>query len=877
MKTDLQSRKFLSEYQPPAFSIISTRLRFELDSEKTIVTSELDISRTLTGRGQPLRLDGCDLTLISVSIDGRILSSDEYMLEEEYLSFEVPDSCVVSTVVEINPAANTKLEGLYLSNGVFCTQCEAEGFRYITYYLDRPDVMSRFSVRIEGSTTDQPLLLSNGNLVSEGKDGENHWAEWQDPFPKPSYLFALVAGDLATIEDQFITRSGKQVALKIYTEHHNSEKCDHAMRTHCKKRWNGMRNVFGLEYDLDLYMVVAVDDFNMGAMENKGLNVFNTKYVLANPQSATDDDYQGIESVIAHEYFHNWTGNRVTCRDWFQLSLKEGLTVFRDQQFSADMASASIQRINDVRGLRNHQFPEDAGPMAHPIRPASYQEINNFYTATVYEKGAEVVRMIHSLLGIENFRKGMDLYFKRHDGQAVTTDDFRAAMSDASGVDLEQFQRWYEQSGTPLVKITREFDKATSVLKLIVKQFPGKTKNIANKPFHIPMRLSLLSESSGELPLNNQGDRELLIDIKELEQTFEYKNIPEKPLLSTFRHFTAPVVMESDLSDEELSRLMVVDTDPFNRWDAGQQIATRVLLAMVSSDPSKWQEICADLIDSYGALVCDENIDAALCAEMLVLPGEKYLAEMINKVDVHQVREARQWLRNSIAISFENLLRDRFDSLNETLRDGQLSGGDTISNRRLKNICLGYLLTLEKAEYFDRCSNQFAIADNMTDQIACLANIVSYPGQVCNQIVQSFYEQWQDTTLVTDKWFSAQGSSYAKDSLDTIVQLFNHPAYSLTNPNRARSLLGALIGNSMAFHQRDGAGYRFVSEKIIELDSINPQVAARMANSFVHWRKLKTDQGLLMRSSIESMLAKDNLSNDLHELLSTCLEEANAD
>ena len=876
MKTDHQTRKFLSEYQAPAFSISKTRLSFALDSEKTIVKSELDISRTLSGRGQPLRLDGCDLKLISVSIDGRELNNEDYELDNDHLTMEVPDNCIVSTVVEINPASNTRLEGLYLSNGVFCTQCEAEGFRYITYYLDRPDVMSRFSVRIEGSRINQPLLLSNGNLIDQGGDDDSHWVEWQDPFPKPSYLFALVAGDLATVEDQFTTRSGKPVALKIYTEHHNRDKCGHAMRSLQKSmKWD--EEVFGLEYDLDLYMVVAVDDFNMGAMENKGLNVFNTKYVLANPQTATDDDYLGIESVIAHEYFHNWTGNRVTCRDWFQLSLKEGLTVFRDQQFSADMTSASIQRINDVRGLRNHQFPEDAGPMAHPIRPSSYQEINNFYTATVYEKGAEVVRMIHSLVGVDNFRKGMDLYFKRHDGQAVTTDDFRSAMAEASGVNLDQFQLWYEQSGTPVIGLSRDYDEATSTLKLVIKQNSGATKGKTNQAFHIPMRLALISSDGSELALNSAGDKEQLLNIRQLHQSFEFKNISEKPLVSAFRHFTAPVVVESDLSDDELSRLMVVDTDPFNRWDAGQQVTTRIMLNMVKSNPDEWLSISSELVGSYGALLKDSSIDLSLCAEMMVLPGEKYLSEMIERADVHRVRAVRQWLRKTIATGYETLLCDRYDSLQLELAANSLSDGAQIASRRMKNICLGYLLTLEKTPYIARCAAQFDNASNMTDQIACLANIVSYPGPECDQIVQSFYDQWRDTALVTDKWFSAQGNSYADNALESIKALFEHPAYSLNNPNRARSLLGALIANSKAFHQTDGAGYQFVSQKILELDAINPQVAARMANSFIHWRKLAVDQGLLMKAAIEKMLATGKLSNDLHELLSVSLEEVDAD
>jgi aminopeptidase N len=870
MKTDQLKRKLLVDYQPSDFDIRKTRLEFSLAESSTRVKSELEIVRSPTGKGKSLCLDGIELELVDIAINGNSLNSAEYILTDESITIlQVPDSFTLSCEVIINPKENTRLEGLYLSNGVFCTQCEAEGFRYITYYLDRPDVMSVFSVKIISNVA-LPAMLSNGNCIDQQNDGSQQSVLWQDPFPKPSYLFALVAGDLACVEDVFITRSGRKVGLKIYTEHHNRHKCDHAMLSLQKAmRWD--EEVFGLEYDLDLYMVVAVDDFNMGAMENKGLNVFNTKYVLANSKTATDDDYLGIESVIAHEYFHNWTGNRVTCRDWFQLSLKEGLTVFRDQQFSADMTSYAIQRIGDVRVLRNHQFPEDAGPMAHPVRPAFYQEINNFYTATVYNKGAEVVRMMHSLLGVENFRKGMDLYFERHDGQAVTTDDFRQAMADASGIDLTLFQRWYQQSGTPQVTIKRKQDSSSGDLTLQINQYPGSTKGEANLPFHLPMRIALFDSEGQPLALNADQEFELMINITDAEQSIRFPGISNNALVSAFRHFSAPVKLELDLSDQELAILMTCDTDAFNRWDAGQQLACRVLLTMIDSDEDLWVSQAKPVVEACIRLVKDFSQEADLCAEMLVLPSEKYLAEFLTEVDVHKIRNAREFMKIEIASEIESDLVACYKRL-ENNDDYQIDASN-MADRRLRNICLNYLLCLEKEEYFELCLNQFKKADNMTDQMACLAGIVHYPSSIKNQIVESFYAQWSETALVVDKWFSVQGGSYGEGALTQIITLFEHPAYSLKNPNRARSLLGGLIGNSSAFHQIDGDGYRFVADKLLELDRINPQVAARMANAFLHWRKLNPVLGQKMRTEMLRMIEQGELSGDLNELLNTALSE----
>ena len=869
MRTDQHKRKYLSEYQPPEFTIKSTRLAFEIDEQQTRVKSCLQIIRLSDDSEAALQLDGMGLKLLEASINGKPLLPAQYEISEEQLVvFKVPNEFEFCCEVEINPAENTRLEGLYLSSGNFCTQCEAEGFRHITYYIDRPDVMSVFETRISAPKQQFPVMLSNGNRIDSGESDERHWVEWLDPYPKPSYLFALVVGDLARIDGEFNTASGNKVDLQFFTEHHNKDKCAHALLSLQKAmKWD--EDTFGLEYDLDLYMVVAVDDFNMGAMENKGLNVFNTKYVLANPQTATDTDFLGIEAVIGHEYFHNWTGNRVTCRDWFQLSLKEGLTVFRDQEFSSDMASRPIQRINDVRLLRNHQFPEDAGPMSHPVRPASYQEINNFYTATVYNKGAEVVRMIHTLLGKENFRRGMDLYFQRHDGQAVTTDDFRQAMQDASGVDLGHFQLWYQQSGTPRVEIHRHYDSSQRTLQLEIKQNPGTTQGEPNQPFHLPMRLSLFDQLGNTIALDAQGNTEQTIDIKKQSQRFKFEDIEHEPLVSAFRGFSAPIILTTDLRDDELATLMSCDTDPFNRWEAGQEYATRIMLGMIKSKDENSLSQHQGLLDAYRVILADKKMDCSLIAEMMILPSEKYIGEMLGSVDIHKIRQVREGIGRSIAEANEDLLLTRYEECKEQGEYRIMPAN--MGKRSLKNICLAFLMKLDDKKYFNLCLEQFNHASNMTDQIGCLLPVVHYKNQVRNEIVSRFYEQWQDTALVVDKWFSVQASSYAEDSLAHIKTLFDHAAYSLLNPNRARSLLGSLIANSSAFHDPSGAGYEFVAGKVVELDTINPQVAARMANAFLHWRKLVPSQAELMKQQIEVIVSTPNLSNDLNELMTTSL------
>lgn len=871
MKTDQIQRKFLHQYQPANFTIDKTDLEFSLSEGATMVMARLHVKRISSDLQAALQLDGVGLQIIDIRLDDEYLDDSEYRYDGEVLVIpNVPHDFELITQVKIDPSQNKSLEGLYQSNGNYCTQCEAEGFRHITFYLDRPDVMSVFTTTVWADKANYPILLSNGNKVDAGEVDNRHWVKWFDPYPKPCYLFALVAGNLAQVSGSFVTRSGRKVALEFYTEHHNKEKCAHAIES-LKKAMLWDEQVFGLEYDLDLYMVVAVDDFNMGAMENKGLNVFNTKYVLANQQTATDTDYLNIEGVIAHEYFHNWTGNRVTCRDWFQLSLKEGLTVFRDQEFSADMTSRAIQRINDVRVLRGHQFAEDAGPMAHPVRPASYLEINNFYTSTVYNKGAEVVRMYQTLLGKEGFRKGMDLYFKRHDGQAVTTDDFRSAMQDANDFDLTQFQRWYEQSGTPIVDIQRIYDAENKLLTLWVKQDARMTKGEANLPFHIPMKIALFDHQGQALALNEQGDTELVLNIREAVQKFEFHSINENALVSAFREFSAPVILQSDLKPDELALLMSCDSDAFNQWDAGQQYASQVMLELINADEIAISEKLQGLLRAIEDLLNNSQIDKPLLAEMLCLPGEKYLAEQCTPIDVHKIHSVREFVKQLIAQRFEQKLYDLYLSLEES---GEYKiDHQSIGKRTLKNVCLGYLTHLQQQKYFALAKSQFDNANNMTDQMGALNAMVDYKNELRDAMFDSFYQQWSDTALVVDKWFSAQASASYPDALNEILSLEKHEAFNLMNPNRARSLIGAFQANSVVFHDRSGKGYQFLADKVMELDSFNPQIASRMAAAFLNWKKLVPELGESMKTQIQRIQSKAGLSNDVAELMASCLAE----
>ena len=872
----------LADYRPPAWLIDTVDLRFDLRETHSRVRSRLALRRNpASGEYGQLRLDGADLTLIAIALDGRALIADEdYALDEESLTiFAASDCCVLEIETQIEPQDNTALEGLYKSSGNFCTQCEAEGFRKITWYLDRPDVMARFSVTIEAEQARYPVLLSNGNPVKQGQlaDGR-HFATWEDPHPKPSYLFALVAGDLACIEDSYTTGSGREVALRIYVEAHNADKCAHAMRS-LKKAMRWDEHTFGLEYDLDIYMIVAVDDFNMGAMENKGLNVFNSKLLLARPDTASDDDFLRIESVIAHEYFHNWTGNRVTCRDWFQLSLKEGLTVFRDQQFSADMNSAAVQRIGDVRLLRGHQFPEDGGPMAHPVRPDSYIEINNFYTATVYEKGAELIRMMHSLLGADGFRAGMDLYFQRHDGQAVTCDDFVQAMQDADGVDFGRFKRWYSQAGTPQLVARGEYDAAAGEYHLRLRQHTPPTAGQAEKlPLHIPLRMALLDAQSGEpQPLNLRGNgqshqRELVLDVTEAEQSFTFRGIHAPVVPSLLRGFSAPVQLDCDYGDAELAFLLARDDDPFNRWEAGQTLATRLMLQLAEDHRAgRKLTVPRQFVDALRAVLDDRDGDPALRAEALQLPREELVGERMAVIDIDALHAARSTLRRQLAEQLENGFRAAYASNSDAGGEFSLEPA-AMGRRKLKNVCLGYLCLLGDAQSLAGADRQFATADNMSDELAALAALVETGGSRRDAALDAFYAKWQGERLVIDKWFSLQAQSQAADTLARVRGLMQHADFEIRNPNRVRSLIGAFaVGNPVRFHAADGGGYQLLADLVITLDGLNPQVAARMVQPLSRWARYDEARQGLMKGQLRRILEKEGASRDVYEVVSKSL------
>lgn len=869
---------YLADYRAPDFLIDSVDLRFELDEQTTRVTTEMQLRRNQDASCEPLVLHGQDLELISVSLNGKVLPENEYVQDTESLTIaQLPDNFSLQVVTDIHPAANTSLGGLYTSGGNFCTQCEAEDFRKITYFLDRPDVMARYSTHIIADRARYPVLLSNGNLIGEGElDKGRHWAKWEDPFPKPSYLFALVAGDLACIRDQFTTCSGRVVDLQLYVQHHNTDKCAHAMRS-LKKAMTWDEQTYGREYDLDLYMIVAVDDFNMGAMENKGLNVFNSRYVLARPDTATDQDYQDIESVIGHEYFHNWSGNRVTCRDWFQLSLKEGFTVYRDQEFSADMGSRGVKRIEDVNILRAHQFREDAGPMAHPVRPDSYVEINNFYTVTVYNKGAEIVRMLAHLVGAEGFRKGADLYFERHDGQAVTTDDFVKAIEDATSTDLSQFKRWYSQAGTPQLFITQDYDAIHKHYRLTVRQSCPATPGQSEKqPFQIPLALGLLDASGKELPLTLAGEENVVagtrvLNINAVEQVFEFVNVEQKPVPSLLRDFSAPVKIESDLSDEDYFFLMTNDSDAFNRREAGQQMAVKTIIALATDYQQNKPLLLDDsFVQAIEKTLTDTRLDKALIAAAMTLPSETYLSEFMRPIDPVAIHQARRFVMASLAQMLRPLLLVCYQA-NGQAGEYRLDA-DAIGRRALKNCCLSYLAALDDDEARKLCMAQFLAGENMTDVIAALGCLVNSEGPQRADALAAFYTSWKDDTLVVDKWLRLQAMCRLSDTLEHVKGLTRHPAFILKNPNKVRSLIGAFCaGNQSAFHALDGSGYRFLSDYVQKLDILNPQLAARMCNAFTQWQRYDVDRQQLMKEELERIQQTEGLSRDVFEVISKSL------
>ena len=884
MKTEEPRPVLLKEYHPPAFLVDTVSLEVSLDPEKTEVRSVLAMRRNPdlgpdADDAAPLVLDGEHLTLNEVRVNDERLGENQYQVDETSLTIaELPDSFTLSTLTTCAPAANTELTGLYQSNGIFCTQCEAEGFRRITYYLDRPDVMAEFRTRIVSDKKLAPVLLSNGNCVEEGEtDDGRHFAEWHDPFKKPAYLFALVAGDLAMVEDSFHTMTGRDVTLRIFVEPGNEDRCAYAMDA-LKRSMKWDEEVFGREYDLDIFMIVAVSAFNMGAMENKGLNVFNDKYVLARPDTATDADYAAIESIIAHEYFHNWTGNRITCRDWFQLCLKEGLTVFRDQEFTSDQRSRSVKRIADVRLLRTHQFPEDGGPLAHPVRPDSYIEINNFYTATVYEKGAELVRMIHTLLGPTRFRKGMDLYFDRHDGEAATVEDFLTSLADGGEEDLSSFKRWYAQAGTPEVLIAGKWDAAAKTYTLNMSQISPPTPGQPTKEaLPIPIALGLLDPKGNEIELQLEGEAtpggtSRVITLTEREQVFVFSNVAEQPVPSLLRGFTAPVKLNAHQSERDWTFLMAHDTDPFNRWEAGQKYASAILVGNVEAiqkgSKQRPGNAFADIIKN---LLADSTLEPEFVAQIITLPAEQTLAQTIaENVDVDAIHEARNGLRASIADTLWDVFREAYDRFQVT---GPYSpDADSAGRRTLRNVCLSYLMAASNPQGLQLAVEHFKTADNMTDQIAALGLLANHDGPEREEALGAFHDRWSDDHIVIDKWFALQATSTRTSALEDVKQLTTHPVFSLSNPNKVRALIGGFASaNQVRFHAADGSGYTYISDKVLELDRLNPQVAARMLGAFRSWRQFDAARQTLIRDALQKVVNTPGISQDVYEIASKSL------
>ena len=879
MRDPVPTTIHLEDYTPPAFLIRTVELDVAIREDNAEVRARLAVQRNPAAgdRGAPLVLDGDELELVSVALDDHALAASAYALDAAHLTIPgVPDAFTLETVVRIAPRKNTKLMGLYASKDGFFTQCEAEGFRRITFFPDRPDVMARYTTTIRADKARYPVLLSNGNLVASGDErGGRHWAKWEDPFPKPSYLFALVAARLDVLEDTFITRSGKRARLAIYVEPGKLDQCGFAMEA-LKKSMKWDEDTFGLELDLDQYMIVAVGDFNMGAMENKGLNIFNTKYVLARPDIATDTDFLNIDRVVAHEYFHNWTGNRVTCRDWFQLSLKEGLTVFRDQEFGADTYSRPVTRIQEVRGLRAAQFPEDAGPMAHPVRPQSYMEISNFYTATVYEKGAEVVRMIHTLLGAAGFRRGMDLYFRRHDGQAVTTDDFVAAMADANGADLAQFKRWYDQAGTPTLDVAADHDAATGRYALTVKQSVPPTPGQPEKlPMHIPLALGLVGPDGRELPLRLESESraagtDRVFPVRAPEERFVFVDVPQRPVPSLLRRFSAPVNLRFDYAEADLVHLMAHDPDEVNRWEAGQRLALAIVLRGVKAiRTGRAVDVPRAYVEAVERLIAEGARDPAFAAEALVPPSEPYVAEQLDVVDPDAIHAARNALRRAVARALRAGLLAAYRSLEVT---GPYSPDARSAGRRaLRNMALSYLMELGDPEIEALCTVQFDRANNMTDRMAALGALANSDAGAREGALERFYAAWKHEPLVVDKWLAVQATSRRADTLARVKTLLAHEAFDIRNPNKVYALIRSFCANHVRFHAADGGGYAFAAERVVELDPLNPQIAARLARAFDRWRKFDPARQAHARTALERIRGAPNLSKDVAEVVTKAL------
>jgi len=884
MKSESPKPVLLADYLPSEYLIDTVDLDISLAPARTRVLSKLAIRRNPASKAAgkvPLKLDGELLELESISLNGKKLKPSAYVVDEASLTIVSPpkEPFTLETTTYVNPEANTALQGIYLSRGVYCSQCEAQGFRRITYFLDRPDVLARYTVRLEADASTAPVLLSNGNPIERGTlaNRERHYAIWHDPHPKPSYLFAIVGGDLAPVSSTFTTASGREVDLRIYVEHGKEERAHWAMDSLKRSmRWDEVR--FGREYDLDVFNIVAVSDFNMGAMENKGLNIFNDRLILASPDTATDANYESIESVVAHEYFHNWTGNRITCRDWFQLCLKEGLTVYRDQEFSAESRSRTVQRISDVRQLKALQFPEDQGPLAHPVRPESYIEINNFYTPTVYEKGAEVVRMLETLLGREKFRAGMDLYFERHDGQAVTIEDFLACFADASGKDLSQFHRWYTQAGTPELVCDLTYDSRKKSAELTVHQTlkasPGRPKK---QPNFIPLSMALLGANGKEMDVGVEEGEEIrsgVLAVTERTSTFRFSNVTSRPVPSLLRGFSAPVNVTIALSDDDLAFLMHHDSDLFNRWQATNKYATRSILALLDvKTPKAIVSKASKLAEALRHALQDGKLDTAYKAELLRLPAVADVArEQAVKVDHAAIFEAHRAFSRAVA---DHLVDDLSDVYTRTTTKAAFSPDAKNAGRRaLRNAALSLLTTRATPEDYARLESHYRKASNMTDAAQAMVLIAGVDAPGRQAVLEDFFERWKHDHLVIDMWFAAQAQSPRDETLDDVKALCRHPLFKLTTPNKVRALIGAFaMGNPLQFNRADGAGYDFLAGKVVEIDALNPQVAARMLAAFRSFRSLEAKRKAKAKAALKRVASTPHLSRDCQEIVSRMLDE----
>ena len=874
MRTDIAQPIRLKDYRQPDWWVDTVHLDVALHPAAAKVRATLALRPNPHSAAAPLVLDGDGLTLISLRLNGEALAADAYIAGPDSLTIPQPPNGPFTLEIEtqVDPTANTQLSGLYRSSGTYCTQCEAEGFRRITYFPDRPDVMATYTTRIEADTAQVPVLLANGNLTDSGNlPGGRHFAVWHDPHKKPSYLFALVGGDLACVEDVFITMSGRNVTLRIYVEHGKEDRCGYAMDALKRSmRWD--EEAFGREYDLDIFMIVAVSDFNMGAMENKGLNVFNDKYVLASGDSATDSDFAGVEAVIAHEYFHNWTGNRITCRDWFQLCLKEGLTVFRDQEFSSDMRSRPVKRIGDVRGLRAAQFIDDSGPLAHPVRPEQYKEINNFYTSTIYEKGAEVVRMVHTLIGAQKFRAGMDLYFERHDGEAATVEQFIQCFADVSGRDMTQFMRWYSQAGTPVVTADARYDAAAKTYTLDLKQTVPPTPNQPDKlPMVIPLVTGLVGLDGRDLPLTFANGTTLargVIVLDDTEQTFTFTGIAQRPVLSINRGFSAPIKLSSDIDAADLAFLAAHDCDPFNRWQALQTTAMRLLIDNVTrlrvGEPPKSDDA---LLTAMAAILDDASLEPAFVALALTPPGEGDIAREIGRdIDPSAIYHARLSLRRDIGVHLGAALAAVYERM--ATREPYSPDATSAGRRALRNAALDLLAAQGAPDAIARAARQYRSADNMTDRFAALATLSQHGTPERSTALADFYKRYAGDALIVDKWFSLQAATPQDETLANVRALTGHPAFSFANPNRVRALIGAFAqGNPTQFNRADGGGYDFVADTILALDPKNPQLAARLATAFRTWRTLEVGRQSKAQAALRRIKATSGLSRDLSDII----------